>query len=435
MKGYSHLPTAVTTAAALYDQYNNRFFSKTYDRLRRGFEANRKSRTGSVVITVPKPKPNSMATGTYSMVRRKHYHGRKLSGARYIDKLSRTAVVHQVERYSKVSDAAGTLGTNRGSTFLNYGDNGTARSVADTDTTAGIANTTLTEYPVHLFNLTTTRANPSILNLTQARCGWKLCVVNSGGANANKVVWDYNLAYDRNTQVDPNSYPAATNPEWEIEDSAGSAAAGGVDVGRQALLEWSEIRCLFYGKVTRPTYIKCSFVQFNDPEYAPDFEFYRNGYGNLRVVSNAANEYWKTVIQPLVNNPCTITNRTGKYNPMRVLSSYVVKIAPKDTSDADQDPHQQYQRWFNRWNRMINYSYESTAQLTNLQLQDPQFYPSVAGDVPVSGVCKYPKGLRNCVYFMITSYNPEKSPVEGPNNQIIASYDFNIRKSTGIITA
>lgn len=443
MKYWPYFSTAVTTAASLYDTYtggSGQSLVRQYrDLTRPAYKQRRKTTTGTVVEN--KRKNNKMSNGTYSMSRRKYWRGTKLPPAKYIDRLSRTAVVHQIERFSKVSDAAGTVGTNRGSTWLSYGDAATTYSVADVDSQTLVANQTYTEYPVHMFNLSGTRCNPNPSGTItiQARCGWKLGINNTVASPLiNKVTWLPNNGYDRNTVINPNSYPIPTNQEWEVEDTGGLATGAGREVGRSALMEWTEIRMLFYGKVTRPTYIKASFVMFKDPKFAPDWEYYRNGFNNLRCVQNLASEYWKTVVQPLVNNPCTITIRTADTNPLIVLDSKTIKIAPKDTSDADTDPHQQFVRWFNRWNRVVNYSYESIAQLTNAQVQDPQLYPNVATDVAVAGVAKLPLGLKGSVYLMLTSYQPDAQPIAvdgtGPTNGITASYDFNIRKSTGIMT-
>lgn len=368
------------------------------------------------------------------MGRRRYAKGKKLSAGKYIDRLSRTAVVHQIERFSKVTDAAGTLGTNRGGTWLSYGDDASTYNVWDTNSTTFTA-CTVTQYPIHLFNLCGTRCNPTVGALS-GRVGWKLAVTRSG--ISDKVVWLPLNAYDRNTTVAPDVYPVAANQEWEVEDSGNSNAAGGREIGRNAMLEWTETRVLLYGKKTRPTKVTFSFVSFPDHQFAPDWEYYNDAFGSLRVVDNDAGEYWKTRIQPLVNNPCTVTKRLVQNQPIKILASYTVDIAPKESVDSDTDPNQEFRRWFNRWNRKLNYSFENTAQLTNAQLQDPQVYPNVTGDAPVAGSAKMPYDLKGCVYFMITSYQPDAQAIAadetGPTNAVTASYDFLFRKSTAVMT-
>lgn len=381
-----------------------------------------------------------------SMKRKYQWQGQKLSEPRYIDKLTSTAIVHQIERYSKIHDVgfdpagAPPARPGRAATWLVYGNDSTQRSIADTDSRTLVANQTVTRYPIHLYNLMGTRSNPNPASLTiQGRVGWQCGVVNSAAsALLNKVVWLPQLGYDRTTTVNPNQFPVGTQAEWEIEDSGPSTSASGREIGRRGLLEWSEVRLLVYGKLKAQTRIKVSFVMFKDPEFAPDWEYYKNAFAAERCVSNKAGEFWKTIIQPLVNNPCTMTTRTSEYDPLIVLSSKEIMINPKDVSNSDSEPQQEFCRWFNRWNRTVDYSYESTAQLTNFQLQDPQQYPNVAGDVPVSGVSKLPNGLKGSVYLMITSFQPDRQDIDasdvGPTNEWTASYDFNIRKSTGVMS-
>lgn len=419
-----------------YTPYNVAYLYSGAQALYSGYKQLSKGRSATIVVR-PRKK-DTMAYGTFSQHRKKYSSGRKLPYAKYVDKITTQAIDHQVERYSKVSDAAGTLGTNRGSTWLSYGDDAAVYAVYDTNASVS-TNVTVTQYPIHLFNLTTTRCNANVLGITQGRCGWKCAVVNTAGALQNKVVWLPLFAYDRNTTVAPNSYPIAANQQWEVEDVGNAAGAGGTEFGRSALLEWTEARMLFYGKKTRPTKIVVSFVSFPETGYAPDWQYYDNGFGANRVVDNDASEFWKTRIQPLVNNPCTVTKVLTEGNHMRVISSFKIDIAPKESIDSDSDPHQEFRRWFNRWNRKLDYSYENTVQLSNLELQDPQVYPNVAGDAPVPGYSKFTNNLKGAVYIMITSYQPEAEAIAadetGPTNAVTASYDFNIRKSSGIVSS
>lgn len=393
------------------------------------FEVSRRTRLkggafGSVTQTEDPDRRSGSMSG-YTQTRRYHRRGRRIPFARYIDRVTRGALVHQIERYSAVSDAAGTLGTNRGSTFLGYGVQSTDiwRQVDDE-----VPNQVSIEMPIHLFNLSTTSQNPTVFGLNAGTCGWKLCLNETPlSPYLNRLGWRPNLAWLRTTTVAPDSYPAKDNSVWELEDNQTTA---GVHVGRAGVLEWTDIRMLFYGKKTRPTRIKVSFVTFVQPEFSPEYAYYNDGAGFgsfVRPMDTEANEYWINTVKPLINNPCSLVKGTRHGKVLNVLSSYVVNIEPKETTEADTDPNQKFHKWFNRWNRRIDYSIQSSSQQTSAQVNDPQQYP-----VAVAGHSKFPRDLKGCVYLMISSYQPDEESGAFTTAQT-ASYDFNIRKSTGIL--
>lgn len=391
-----------------------------------------------------------MPSGSYQMSRRTVKQGRRLSYAKYVDRVSGQAIGHAVERYSKVSDPAASTGANRGAVFLFHGLLAEATSVRNSynPTTFVTSEPNIVEFPIHCYRLASTRQNPllswgtpTITGAYYAKCGFKLIGIPSTSlvaGNREQLAWSDLGGWDRSTTIVPGSYPPANLFEWELEDNENTTNN---NLGRKAMLEWTDMKLLFYGKKTRPTYIKCQLVTFAEPECCPSYEYDQrpdvsgNSQPAAWVMSDEAQEYWRARLKSLVANPCSSHQKLDRQTRVKVLSTKIIKLVPKESIDSDQDPHQQFIKWFRRWNRKFDFSYNRKTQITDAgvitdqvtldEINDPQRYNSVQ-----VGASRNPQDQYNVEpWLLISSYQPEKDDSGVPSNSTVASYDFNLRHS------
>lgn len=419
-----------------YNQYTGGSVPYIFNRLAKGFK--RKRPTATVVESEKKRK--KMPTGTYSQKRTTIKRGYKIARHKYLDKVTSQAVTHIKERASAVSDPADATGNNRGAVWLAHGINASPLNVYDIDTGVTTAEANWVEYPVHVFSLCNTRANPAVGNAIGG-FGWVLGQ-NSDAAPAPrtaKMFFKRMGAWDRTVTPTVPPYPAFNSWEWEIVDN--EADANTYEIGRKGLLEWLSMNFMFYGKKTRPTKIKLQMVKFLEDSLCPDFQHWEGadrstnptgGAGeNACTLSDDGMEFWRATVKPLISSPIATYQVNGRGSKVKVLSTKFINLAPKETVDSDQDPHQEVLKWFQRVNQTIDYSVYAQG-MNNAQLDNPQYVqPNFKGKSKVPN-----QDWSKNLYLVVTSYQPERAAVAPADytNSSWASYDFNINKSTAVIT-
>lgn len=437
-----------------YVRLGKRFF-REYKRVRRGqggsrTETNIFGPAGAFAKNPPAKKArvisqqnnNNMGTGTYSMTRRKVRDGKYLSKQRRLNHIVSNSADTVKEVWSKVSDPADASGSNRGAYWLDNGPtaNGvTAVPITVLDTVTQTASVvTPKNLPVYVFDLgcTTQNAQPYVSNI--ARAAYRLAVTTESTGIGNQMIWVGRGAWGR-LDTGPGVYPDENTWQYNIMDNE-QAAGTNINVGRKAILDWVRIKALFYGKKSRPTYIKASIVYFLDDDLNPTYALNKTRYGPTPssgvfgfTMPSDAQDYFRQFVRPLVANPAAVTDVLSNSRKMRVVATKVIKLAPKESIDSDADPHQQFVDWFHRFNDTLDYSFESTAAIDADDISQPNQFPTQ--NIGVNRCClQYPK--RN-PFLMITSYQPEEFstvPDVPLTNNLFASFDISIVKSTTCVS-
>lgn len=445
MKYWPYFSTAVSTAATLYDTYTGGSGQELYRQLRDytapQTQRRRKTTTGTVVEN--KRKNNNMSNGTYTMSRRRIRRGRKISYAKYVDRVVSQNLVHVKERFGAISDPSDTLGNNRGAYFINHGQVTATTSI----TIDGVLYGGYMQYPIHCWPLFNTSQNPTAFGSTNlGNGGYELIGGTPGGTIPGRLAWKRIGGWSKDRVIAPGVYnnQAAGAVPWDIvaPELIDNESLTSSTLGRQAILEWFNAKTLVYGKKTRPTYITFSLVTFPDEQFAPDYEWTRQVAATLtanegRLIEGVADEFWRARLRRLIANPCSESTVVNTEKKLRVLSRKVVKLAPKESIDSDTDPHQQFINWFERVNKPVDFSTHyvgATDTINDTLMANPNYVQQPAvkiGQIPGN------KMYRN-MYILVESYAPDQNNwtynelgagATNPSNSSVASYDFTIKKS------
>lgn len=381
-----------------------------------------------------------MGGGIYTMERRKIREGRRVSNQKRVNKFVKNSVDTVKEVWSKVSDPADATGNNRGAYWLDNGftTNGIAASaiirVLDTVTQTE-TNLSPKNLPVYVFDLgcTTQNAQPYTSNI--ARACYRLAVTNEASGIGNQMIWVGRGAWGR-IDTGPGVYPDENSWQYTLMDNE-QAAGTNINVGRRATLDWVRLKMLVYGKKTRPTYIKASIVLFLDDDLNPTYTLNKTRYGSTPssgvfgfTLPTDGQDYMRQFVRPLVANPAAVMDVLSDSKKIKVLSSKVIRLAPKESIDSDADPHQSLVDWFHRFNKNLDYSFESVDAIDADNLAQPNQYPTQQIGVNRCNL-QYPKQTP---FLMITSYQPEEILTDASlSNSTTASFDISIVKSTSTL--
>lgn len=259
--------------------------------------------------------------------------------------------------------------------------------------------------PIYVMNLTSTRQQ----SVGQAAAPlWRL-YQDKAANRLGFTIWNGQLR------------DGAINTGWQLEDD--EAAGTSVSVGRKSLIDWVRIRLNVWGKKTAPSRMQVQLVQFNDDIICPERDTVLADPAVIRApMSNPeAQQYWQSVVKPLINNPCSSVTRTARARA-KILKTWKIDIDPTSTTENDTDPHCKFLDIFHKVGKLIDYSSASTFQSTST-LNDARTYGTVT-----PGFSPYPNRIESSLYLVIRSMQQDYIDQGGSaSNTQTATFDMNVQ--------
>lgn len=213
-------------------------------------------------------------------------------------------------------------------------------------------------------------------------------------------------------------------PDWQIEDNASTQTTA---PGRKALLDWVRIRLNVWGKKTAPSRISIQLVKFSDEELCPETMTVLRESGSTTtadVVDPEANQFWSSIVKPLINNPCSSIIRTSRMK-MRVIKDFKINIDPTLSNDNDPDPSCKFLDIFHRVGRLIDYSSAPSVVQSAANLNAATTYTDIT-----TGYRAYPQRIQQSLYLVIRSMQQDYVGSGGTmDNTQTATFDMNVQTS------
>ena len=275
--------------------------------------------------------------------------------------------------------------------------------------------------------------------------GYFDCAYRYLNATTNVMpVWVINLTAIRNGSSTPAVLYRMTmdnttgSPSWSATNSLGPTTAlancmefedtestlTGHDIGRKGLLRWTRLRLNIWGKKQQATDIKIQIGHFTQDGIAPDFP---NGPD-----ANVGADYWKHLVKPLINNPCSSSVTTIRPKKIwKSLKEYNVCINPTSSTESDADPHAKFLDIFNRWDRMFDFSTGNTTGENFATLDAAGQYGQSS-----AGYSGKPQLAEKNLYCVISSFSPTYlGSTAAIDSTLSASFDMNFQSSWSTVQA
>lgn len=255
--------------------------------------------------------------------------------------------------------------------------------------------------PVYCMNLSTLRNNP-----TYARPLWRLYK----NKTTDQLGW---------TQWNGQLRSGGISTEWQLEDNESNIE---VPHGRKAYLDWVRLKLNVWGKQQAPARISIQLVKLSHEELCPETHTILRPGGAATTAEMEdfdAQQYWASVVKPLINNPCSSIVRRTKMRA-RVLKRWQLDINPTSTTESDADPHCKFLDIFHRVGRIYNFHAEPVSNADVDRLENSAFY----GDVQ-NGYRPYPTRIESSLYLVIKSMQQDYVDSTSINSTVTATFDMN----------
>lgn len=214
----------------------------------------------------------------------------------------------------------------------------------------------------------------------------------------------------------------ALSTGWQHEDSQSSTE---LTVGRKSLIDWIRIRLNIWGKKTAPSRIRVQLVQFSDEKLCPETStVLAQTPGVTKILeTNDAQQYWQSVVKPLITNPCSSIQRQIK-SRAKILKTWKIDIDPTSTTESDTDPHCKFVDIFHKLGKVYDYHTASALQTYPGLSDAAQYMPAT------NGISPYPNRIESSMYLVIQSMQQDYTGNgQPPDNVAVATFDMNVQVS------
>lgn len=192
-------------------------------------------------------------------------------------------------------------------------------------------------YPLYLFELNSCN---NIINGIATGVN----PVNSMYQNGTGIYWS-----PQNGQLPAGG--AATQSQWQLENSSHQANTAGSVPLQHAIHKWSSLDLELWGTRNKPTKFTIQLVQFSE-DVLPD-------YG---VRTQQASEFWQSLVKHYTYSPLAKMDDGFNRKKMKILRQYTYNIDPTANFENDPDPHVKTVKLYYRFNRKSNFAWKfSTA--------------------------------------------------------------------------
>lgn len=128
--------------------------------------------------------------------------------------------------------------------------------------------------------------------------------------------------------------------------------------GEKDRLLWSDIRLQLYGALNIPIKWHIYFVQFKKSHLCPNSD---STAGTPDEIAERAS-FWQSMVKPLLFNPILVQDQKH-LRDLRIIKHDEFDMAPAATTETLVNPHVKTVKYFERWNKLCNYSWNDMEQV------------------------------------------------------------------------
>lgn len=203
-------------------------------------------------------------------------------------------------------------------------------------------------------------------------------------------------------------------------------SADPMPIGQRMHWDWSQVQFNLWGAKSKAVKWNIQICKISDEDVNP--WNYLTDAESARVMSAEGQLAWLETVKQYVFNPLAKINVESVKSKIKVLKTWEKVIQPTTTIENDADPHAHVLKWFNRWNRNVDFDKKVIANGVVGLNDDVELYRPK--DI-MSGTSRpwqwYPDD-KDVVFVMIRASAYTHSGAEEPiTNSVYGSFDVTLR--------